>query len=307
VTRDADEHVARATIRRFHEVRTEVRIGLAFTGDRDAAAELVKQFDLDQDDDKTWIRGHSDRDFAVYHSWGPTLRLVSSALEKPRPELAQKLRRRMLMLWQIERDPASLEADPTAVDRIPLTELKKSAELGILRGDAMRRWAWLEPEAAKPWLTELMNNADQPSGDRLNAAAVLAQLGDVRGLDWLKDIAFKHPGLGGRPGAAMLESGDAGAALYFKLVAEHEKNSPDKPLPASLANAAESCSPETLFKHLPRLLSLKDEMAAYRVRYALRWQRLTAYQLAFLTDHLRQQKYEDETLGDSLWHALSWK
>ena len=46
VYRDGDEHIARAAGRSFHEMQMQARIALAFAGDRNAVAELVKQFDL---------------------------------------------------------------------------------------------------------------------------------------------------------------------------------------------------------------------------------------------------------------------
>src|SRR5262249_32366449 len=44
VIRGGDEHIARAALRSFHEVQLQARLALAFAGDRDAEAELVKQF-----------------------------------------------------------------------------------------------------------------------------------------------------------------------------------------------------------------------------------------------------------------------
>ena len=303
-----EEHIGRAAIGRFHEVQTQARIALAFAGDRDAAAELVKQFDLDQADEEAWARAHSERHYGVYPSWAPTLRLVSAALETSRPELAQKMRQRMIRLWQVELRPTFPDYDATLLDKCTLTELKTIAESARpLRHEALRRWARLDPKGATPWLVERINDPQQEVDRRFDAAFALAQLGDRRGVDWLKDACVNNIGLGGSPGAALLESGAAGAAAFFQLVDEHDQRQPDQALPYALAEGAGCCSTETLFKHLPRLLKLKDEKAHQRVRSAVAGARLLADQLAFLIDYLRTGKYQDETLCDSLRTALSSK
>ena len=308
VIRGGDEHIGRAAIGRFHEVQTQARIALAFAGDRDAAAELVKQFDLDQADDEAWARAHSERDRGVYPSWAPTLRLVSAALETSHPELAQKMRQRMIRLWQVEARPTFPDSDAALLDKCTLTELKTIADSERpLHREALRRWARLHPKGATPWLVERIYDPHQEVNRRFDAAFALAQVGDRRGVDWLKDACVNNIGLGGRPGAALLESGDAGAAAFFQLVDEHYQRQPDKALPYALAEGAGCFSTETLFKHLSRLLKLKDEKARHHVRSAVGRARLSADQLAFLIDYLRKGKYQDETLCDSLRISLSSK
>jgi hypothetical protein len=308
VIRDGDEHIARAAIGRFHEVQIQARIALAFAGDRDAEAELVKQFDLDQADDEAWARAHSEREHGVYPSWTPTVRLVNAALETGRPELAQKMRQRMIRLWQVEARPTFPDYDAALLDKCTLTELKTIADRGRpLSHEALRRWARLDPKGATPWLVERINDPPQEVNRRFDAAFALAQIGDRRGVDWLKDACVNNVGLGGSPGAALLESGDAGAAAFFQLVDEHEQRQPDEALPYALAEGAGCCSTETLFKYLSRLLKLKDEKAHYRVRSAVGEARLSADQLAFLIDYLRIGKYQDEILCDALRISLSSK
>jgi hypothetical protein len=303
---DGDEHIARATLGRFHEVQVQARIALAFAGDRDAEAELVKQFDLDQADDEAWARAHSERDHGVYPSWTPTLRLVSAALETSRPDLAQKMRRRMIRLWQVEARPTFPDYDTALLDKCTLTELKMIADrVPPLAHEALRRWARLDPKGATPWLVERINDPHQEVDRRFAAAFALAQIGDRRGVDWLKDACVNNIGLGGSPGAALLEAGDAGAAAFFQLVEEHDQRQPDQALPYALAEGVGCFSTETLFKHLPRLLKLKDEKAHYRVRNAVGGARLSADQLAFLIDYLRKGNYQDETLCDALRTSLS--
>jgi hypothetical protein len=308
VLHGGDEHIARAALGRFHEVQMQARIALAFAGDRDAEAELVKQFDLDQADDEAWARAHSERDRGVYPSWTPTVRLVSAALETSRPELAQKMRQRMIRLWQVEARPTFPDYDTALLDKCTLTELKTIADnVPPLGPEALRRWARLDPKGATPWLVERINDPQQEVERRFAAAFALAQIGDRRGVDWLKDACVNNIGLGGRPGAALLESGDAGAAAFFQLVEEHDQRQPDQALPHALADGAGCFSTETLFKHLPRLLKLKDEKAHYRVRSAVGEARLFADQLAFLIDYLRKGKYQDEILCDALRTSLSSK
>jgi PBS lyase HEAT-like repeat len=306
VIRGADEHIGRAAIASFHEAQTQARIALAFAGDRDAVAELVKQFDLDQADGEAWARTHSERDHGVYPSWTPTLRLVSAALETSRPELAQKMRQRMIRLWQVEARPTFPNYDAALLDKCTLTELKTIGDSDHpLSHEALRRWARLDPKGATPSLVERINDPQQEVNRRFYAAFALAQIGDRRGVDWLKDACVNNIGLGGRPGAALLESGAAGAAAFFQLVDEHQQRQPDKALPYALAEGAAYFSTETLFKHLPRLLKLKDEKARYQVRSAVGRARLSADQLAFLIDYLRKGNYQDETLCDSLQISLS--
>jgi hypothetical protein len=308
VIRGGDEHIGRVAIGRFHEAQMQARIALAFAGDPDAGAELVKQFDLDQADDEAWARAHSERDHGVYPSWAPTVRLVNAALETSRPELAQKMRQHMIRLWQVEARPTFPDYDAALLDKCTLTELKTIADSERpLRREALRRWARLDPKGATPWLVERINDPQQEVNRRFEAAFALAQIGDGRGVDWLKDACVNNIGLGGSPGAALLESGAAGAAAFFQLVDEHDQRQPDKALPYALAEGAGCFSTETLFKHLPRLLKLKDEKAHHRVRSAVGEARLSADQLAFLIDHLRQGKYQDESLCDSLWISLSSK
>lgn len=274
VIHGGDEHLGRAAIRRFHEMQTQARIALAFSGDRDAAAELVQQFDLDQADDDAWARAHSERDHGVYPSWAPTVRLVPAALETSRPELAQKMRQRIIRLWQVEARPTFPDHDPALLDKCSLTELRTIAESDRpLRQEAMRRWARLDPKGATPWLVERINDPREEVNRRFDAAFALAQIGDRRGVDWLKDACVNNVGLGGSPGAALLESGAAGAAAFFQLVEGHDRRQPDKALPYALAEGAGCCSTETLFKHLSRLLQLKDEKARYQVRSAVGWAR----------------------------------
>jgi hypothetical protein len=304
--RGGDEHIARAAVRSFHEAQMQARIALAFAGDRDAAAELVKQFDLDSADDEAWARAHSERDHGVYPSWTPTVRLVSAALQTSRPELAQKMRQRMIRLWQVEARPTFPDYDAALLDKCTLTELKTIADSGRPLGqEALRRWARLDPKGATPWLVERINDPRQEVKRRFDAAFALAQIGDRRGVDWLKDACVNNSGLGGSPGAALLESGAAGAAAFFQLVEEHHQRRPDQALPYALAEGAGCFSTETLFTHLPRLLKLKDEKARLRVRSDVRGARLSADQLAFLIDYLRKGKYQDETLCDSLRISLS--
>jgi hypothetical protein len=308
VIRGGDEHIGRAAIGSFHEAQTQARLALAFAGDRDAEVELVKQFDLDQADDEAWARAHSERDHGVYPSWTPTVRLVNAALETGRPELAQKMRQRMIRLWQVEPRPTFPDHDATLLDKCALTELKTIADSDLpLRREALRRLARLDPKAATPWLVERVNDPQQEVNQRFDAAFALAQIGDRRGVDWLKDACVNNIGLGGSPGAALLESGAAGAAAFFRLVDEHYQRQPDEALPYALAEGAGCFSTETLFKYLPRLLKLKDEKARHRVRSAVGEARLSADQLAFLIDYLRKGKYQDETLCDSLRTSLSSK
>jgi hypothetical protein len=308
VIHGGDEHIARAAIRRFHEMQTQARIALAFDGDRDAAAELVKQFDLDQGDDEAWARAHSERHYGVYPSWAPTVRLVPAALETSRPELAQKMRQRMIRLWQVEARPTFPNYDVALLDKCTLAELKTIAESDRpLCREALRRWARLDPKGATPWLVEQINDRQQEVNRRFDAAFALAQIGDRRGVDWLKDACVNNIGLGGSPGAALLESGAAGAAAFFHLVEEHDRRQPDKALPYALAEGAGCFSTEALFKHLPRLLQLKDEKARHRVRSVVGGARLSADQLAFLIDYLRKGYYQDEILCDSLRVSLSSK
>jgi hypothetical protein len=157
VIRGGDERIGRAALRRFHEMQTQARIALAFAGDRDAAAELVKQFDLDQA--AAWARAHAERHYGVYPSWAPTVRLVPAALETSRPELAQKMRQRIIRLWQVEAKPTFPDHDAALLDKCSLTELKTIAESErSLRREAMRRWARLDPKGATPWLVERIND-----------------------------------------------------------------------------------------------------------------------------------------------------
>jgi hypothetical protein len=306
--RGGDEHIGRAAIGIFHEAQMQARIALAFTGDRDAEAELVKRFDLDQLEDEAWARNHSQRDRGVYPSWTPTIRLVNAALETSRPALAQKMRLRMIRLWQIEARVTFSAYDTAPLDKCTLTELKTIADSDRpLRREAVRRLARLDPKGATPWLVERINDPRQEVNRRFDAAFALAQIGDTRGVDWLKDACVNNIGLGGSPGAALLESGAAGAAAFFQLVAEHQQRQPDQALPYALAEGASCFSTETLFKHLSWLLKLKDEKARHQVRRAVGEARLSADQLAFLIDDLREGKYQDEALCDSVRISLSSK
>src|SRR5262249_54522771 len=157
------------------------------------------------------------------------------------------------------------------------------------------RWARLEPARAGPWLTRQLDDKGDDVSHRCDAARALAVAGDRRGLDWLKEACLANIGLGGRPGAALLEAGDAGAAVYFPLVREHEAKPPGEELPYALAHAS-GCGRAALFKHLPRLLALKDPRARYEVRAAIGRQTLAAEELAFLIEHLRKHKYQDADL-----------
>jgi hypothetical protein len=218
------------------------------------------------------------------------------------------MRQRMIRLWQVEARPTFPDDDAALLDKCTLTELKMIADsVRPLRHEALRRWARLDPKGATPWLVAQINDPQQEVNRRFNAAFALAQIGDRRGVDWLKDACVNNIGLGGSPGAALLESGAAGATAFFQLVEEHHQRQPDKPLPYALAEGAGCFSTETLFKHLSRLLKLKDEKAYHRVRSAVAGARLSAEQLAFLIDSLRQGKYQDEALCDAVRISLSSK
>jgi hypothetical protein len=218
------------------------------------------------------------------------------------------MRQRMIRLWQVEARPTFPDYDAALLDKCSLTELKTIADSDRpLRHEALRRWARLDPKGATPWLVGRVNDPRREVNRRFDAAFALAQIGDRRGVDWLKGACVNNIGLGGSPGAALLESGAAGAAAFFQLVDEHSRRQPDTALPYALAEGAGCFSTETLFKHLSRLLKLKDEKTHHRVRGAVAGARLSADQLAFLIDHLRKGKYQDEALCDSLRTSLSSK
>ncbi len=305
--------------RDFEKLQTQARIALAWTGDATAITELVKQFELDSADADAWARKHSELYLLIEPTWPAEMRQVVQALEAGRPELARKVRRRMMHLWQLglEREgdeiieailgpPSQEEPAAQKIERLTLAELKKEAlEDGRLRGLAMLRWARLDPEAALPGLACRLNDGKQEVSARHEAARALADRGDRRGLDWLKSACLDAGiGLGGDPGVSLLEAGEAGVTAYFRLIEEFIKKNPGKELPYALAEAPRYCSRETYFKHLPRLLRLKDDRAHYKVRSRLDELKLSARELTFLIEHLRAGKYKDVRLFESLRWSL---
>src|SRR5262249_14621301 len=150
----------------------------------------------------------------VYPAWPAEVLDLVTALEPHRPDLARKTRERLLSLWRrYDERPGHAEPPAAALDRLSLADLEKQAKRdGNLRGEAMARWARLEPARAGPWLTRQLDDKGDDVSHRCDAARALAVAGDRRGLDWLKEACLANIGLGGRPGAALLEAGDAGAA-----------------------------------------------------------------------------------------------
>jgi hypothetical protein len=300
---DPDEHISRGIMRRFHEVQVEARLALAFTGEQQAIAWLIQRFDLNNPDGKGWADAQAER-FGTHRYWAPNYFALVRALEPHRPELARKTRERMMMLWrpEPERD-AAIVVTENSIHRLSLAELKQQAEHG--NATALLQWGRLEPNLVVPRLFRQMNDKGQSAGAQFDAAAILAKLGDRRGLDWLQRACQENTR--GCPGAVLLESGKEGADIFFQLIEEQEKKNGDQELPAALARVTEQCSDTALLQHLPRLLQIKDPNAAFQLRNRLRWQSLPARNLAFLIDCLKAKNYEDSNLFDAVRDSLAWK
>jgi hypothetical protein len=302
--RDADEHIARAMSRRFHELQDEAVRALAYAGNEDALARLVREFDLENPDDAAWVKAHVERDALYRPSWSAEILAVVQALEPHRPELARKTRERFLLLWRLEPERKAAPSPDEALARLSLAELEEKARNDELAAEAMVRWARLDPERALPWLLERMNNQARDPDPRFRAARAAALVGDRKALAYLGDLCLANVGLGGSPGAALLEAGDPGVALFFRLVQEHEKQHPDKPLPYALADAPGCCPSAALFRVLPRLLDLNDEKAWYEVRATLDYRALPPRELAYLIERLRKGEYKDDRLADAVVNSL---
>jgi hypothetical protein len=297
-----DEHVWKAQDQSFRELQGEVFFLLVSAGDKDAIARAIKVYDLDNADDKAWAEKVPSR-FAP-----DTVRDLARALDAHRPDLAARVRERLLLARRLEPDEPPRLFPRDEVERLTLPELKKEAKEaeggGERRWAAVVRWARLEPKEATHWLAERVNDKAEDINVRFYAAHALALLGDGRGLDWLKDAALANVGLGGSPGAALLDAGERGEEIYFRLIAEHEKAHPDKELPYGLGDAGEWCPQGPLFRNLERLLSVKGESAAFKFRDALGRRALPARPLSVVIEHLKKKKYDDIYLVGGVRRSL---
>jgi hypothetical protein len=294
-----DEHIARATLWHFHELKGETTLILAFAADDDAVNALVKQYGLEQPSLERWIEDRHVR----YHggpTWSREMFQVAEIMDAHRPELAKKMRDEMRRLATSEERPQATSTPN--FDRMSFKELKQAAQAGEV--EAMRRWACLDRDDAAPFLLARMNDTSRSPYENSLAAEALATCGDARGLDWLRQQAAKHGGAGGCAGIALLRVGDAGQRIYFELVKQFEQKKED--LPGALTEAPSTLDTKLFCALLPRFAQVKDAKLRYHVDHAVMNHRLPARTLSYLIDRVRTDDRKESFLIDDIARSILW-
>jgi hypothetical protein len=291
-----DEHIARATLLHFHELKDRTTIILALAGDKDAVNALVKQYGLEQPSHERWIEDR--RAHRGGPMWPRGLFDIAEIMDRHRPELAKKMRDEMRRLATGKDSAAKARAN---FDRLSLKELKQAALTG--EGEAMLRWARLDVRDASPFLVQRMNDKKRSDYEQHLAAQALAVGGDARGLAWLRQSVVTS-GAGGWRGAGLLRAGEAGQELFFELVHGYEQRKEE--LPATLSDAPLELDTDLFCKLLPRLTQSKDKKLRYHLDHAVRNHRLAAGTLSYLIDQARKDDRKESELIDNMCHSIIW-
>lgn len=276
----------------------EARFALASTGDQQAIGELIREFDLGH----VWTPQWTEKNRIQLDVTDPIvpeqLRKLIRALEAHEPALAAKVRMRLMTIL----------ANAKAGNTIPQRSLDLESIVRLARegqdGDAMLRWARLDPKAALPVFRQQYADAKREIRFRHLAARAAAELNDPQAFAWLKEAVLGNVGLGGGPGKSLLESGPEGVKQYFNLVREYQKDHPGKPLPYALSFAPESAQWPAFWEHVPQLLDVEDKYLNAKVRQAIGQSKLTAPAILYLRERLEKDRYRDEFLADCVVESI---
>ncbi|MCE5279805.1 MAG: hypothetical protein ABFD92_20650 [Planctomycetaceae bacterium] len=301
----SDEHLDRGVARKFRQAHLRARLVLARLGDHNAVDDLITEFGLQKADEGKWVLQHQSKDYAVFPTWPEEIHQVLWAIHPTYPELEAAVRERMMRLWG---QPSSIGVRSQTVDQMSLEQLKEAAagEGYPQRRDAMARWAHLQPEPAAIWLASQLTHKDADRG--VDAARALAMIGRADGLAWLEKACLdRNLGLGGTPGAALLESGEKGAKRFFQLIEHYQKEHPGKVLPGNISTFAGHCNPEVVARLLPQLLAVNDSFFSQQVGQFIRNRRLTVDELALLIGHFKSGGSQARSRGQDVVWSLAWK
>ena len=301
--RIADEHIDRAIIGNFRELKERVFFLLISAGDAQSLETAIRTYDLENRDDEAWHKKHITGASQPL----PKLSELAAALQTQRPDLAKRIRERILLAKRLEREHQVRILERTPVAELSLEELNKEAMQpegwGARRHESIVRWAQLEPKESTPWLLKQFEAKEVDINIQFTAAKALALLGHEQGFNFLQQAALGNLGLGGAPGAALLDAGERGERIYFRLVQECEQKRPGEALPYGLGTPS-SCSENALFRNLDRLLQIKAPNASTAVRFAIEGHELPSPQLSIVIEYLRRNGYDDSYLCSAVQRSL---
>jgi hypothetical protein len=298
-----DEHIGRSMARHFHECRITARLALAYTGDKQAINELIRDFDLENGDNNKWLEDRSKIQLGMLTAWPEQTMSLVRALETHRPDLATRTRQRLWRRWE-KKDVPRNGAPDHSPGQLSLEEIAKAAK-SATDFDAMIAYARLDRTRAVPLLLKLMSDTDKAISVRHAAARAAARSGDMQALVWLEQAAMNNVGLGGWPGQSLLEAGDEGARRFFRLVDDWQRKHPKDPLPYALSEAVTAgLDVNLLYRHLPRLLEIKDARLQFNIGSALSSRPLPVTELVFLIGKLRQAQYKEDDISRGIERSL---
>jgi len=255
-----DEHIGRATVRNFIRSQETALLALAWIGEPKALEQVEEKLsgffkDPAQKEQRYAMRYEGFNFFTAdpdERATDPGLTLLLGALDRHRPELAERLRAGLLGSRRLPREK-----------RGPFVWTDNRER------DRMALWMKSRPEDAELPLTALLRNEEIDVNKRCDAAYALASMGNVRGLEWLRAGSLGNLGLGARPAIHLLESGPEGEALYWQELRKGDAGRISYALKTSIAE----CREDLFLKYLTDFLGLKNQEA--RIQAQLRMHRIS--------------------------------